>query len=514
MAKITEIRTLIAAGWSYRKIARETGHDRGTIKKYAQSQETGENDNGGDCDSKPAKVIAGNGTERSACEPFRDLIEEMLEKNLTADRVFRDLRVEHKFPHSYSSVSRFVRKLKARDPKRVWRMECEPGEEAQVDFGVARTLRGEDGKLRYGNVLRVSLSFSRKGYTETVPYQDTECFLRGLENAFREFGGVPATVRIDNLKAAVKKADWYDPELNPKIVDFARHYRIAIIPTRPYMPQHKGKVESDVGYVKRSALKGREFNSIAEQNAHLQHWESNVADLRIHGTTRKQVGTYFNEQEKPFLRELPLDLFPCYQEGSRKVHRDSYVEVRRAYYHVPPEYINRTVWVRWDSKMVHVFEQNMTPIIKHVRLEPGKFSQCLAARGRRKDCKAHSSQHWINKSALIGPFAGKWAQTVARNRPEHCIRVLQGLKSLTKGDKHSRADINRACELSLAGGNHTLGNVKANLAMIESNPGAVPRQEQLPMLIEEHPVIRPLSEYQDIVEATDSNPNQQKEKHI
>ena len=95
---------------------------------------------------------------------------------------------DHGFTHSYQSVKRFVRKLKARQPERVWRMECEPGEEAQVDFGRIRTLRREDGKLGYSNVLRVTLSFSRKGYTETVPYQNTECFLRGLENAFRHFG--------------------------------------------------------------------------------------------------------------------------------------------------------------------------------------------------------------------------------------------------------------------------------------------------------------------------------------
>ena len=134
-------------------------------------------------------------------------------------------------------------------------------------------------------------------------------------------------------------------------------------------------------YVKSSALKGREFTSINRQNEHLRAWETNVADKRIHGTTRKQVDAHFQEHEKAALRPLPPDLFPCYQEGQRLVHRDSYIEVGRAYYQVPPEYIGRRLWVRWDGRMVRIFDDKMQPVVKHVRLEAGKFSQCLGARG-------------------------------------------------------------------------------------------------------------------------------------
>ena len=155
MADITRIRTLAQAGWSQRRIARELGHDRGTIQKYLRDEELPD---------PPAP----SPSRQSKCEPYRASIEALLEKGLTADRIHRELRDEHGFAHSYQSVVRFVRKLKATEPKRVWRMECEPGEEAQVDFGVARTLRTADGKLRFSNVLRVTLSHSRKGYTETL----------------------------------------------------------------------------------------------------------------------------------------------------------------------------------------------------------------------------------------------------------------------------------------------------------------------------------------------------------
>jgi transposase len=501
MADITKILTLSKAGWSRRKIARELGCDRETVSKYVRESEQAQPP-ASEVEAKPAISTAGNSPGRnSEAAPHRERIEALLEKGLTAEAIWRELRDVHGFVHGYESVKRYVRKLKARQPQRVWRMECEPGEEAQVDFGVLRCLRRTDGTLGYANVLRVNLSFSRKGYTEALPYQNTECFVRAMENAFRLFGGVPATLCVDNLKAAVKKADWYDPELNPKIEAFAAHYGTAIIPTRPYSPQHKGKVESDVGYVKKSALAGKEFCSLLELNETLRIWEATVADLRIHGTTRKQVLSHFTEHEKQALRPLPPGLFPCYQEGLRVVHRDSYVEVQRAYYQVPAEYVGRRLWVRWDSKMLHVFDEDMMrTIVSHVRLEPGRFSHCLGARGLRKGPVHHTSLYWIDRAALLGPYAEKWATATARNRPDHCIRVIQGLLSLHEGGKHCATLIDKACEAALASGDYTLKAIRQLLILLE-RPGAspLPLQEQL-FLCEEHPLIRPLSHYQKFLD--------------
>ena len=147
-----------------------------------------------------------------------------------------------------------------------------------------------------------------------------------------------------------------------------------ILPTKPYTPRHKGKIERGVDYVKDNALKGRTFASLAEQNRHLQSWEQTVADTRIHGTTRQQVGQVFAEVERPALRPLPVERFPFFHEAERKVNRDGHVEVAKAYYSVPPEYLGRTVWVRWDARLVRVFNQRLEQIAVHVRHEPGRFS--------------------------------------------------------------------------------------------------------------------------------------------
>lgn len=141
------------------------------------------------------------------------------------------------------------------------------------------------------------------------------------------------------------KADWYDPDLNPKLVEFSVHYNIVPLPCRPMTPRHKGKVERCVGYAQSNSLKGRVFESLGEQNAYLQWWEENVADMRIHGTTRKQVKALF-EAERPHLGALPQTIFPCFEEALRKVHPDGHVSVANAYYSAPCEYVGHEVWAR------------------------------------------------------------------------------------------------------------------------------------------------------------------------
>ena len=147
-------------------------------------------------------------------------------------------------------------------------------------------------------MLRVVLSHSRKGYSEACYRQTAEDFLRVLENAFWHFGGVPKTLVVDNLKAAVLHADWFDPELNPNLQSLAEHYGTVILPTWPRTPRHKGKVERGVAYVQDNGLKARVFSSLAEENRHLLGWEVAVADTRIHGTTKKQVVKVFVEVER------------------------------------------------------------------------------------------------------------------------------------------------------------------------------------------------------------------------
>ncbi len=524
------IKALHARGYSKRKIARELGIHRRTVSNHlggcgnregskctiptAGSEEPGggvEEADGSKCTIPTAGTeeeadgledskcpISTAGTEggsgrRSECEAYREIIKAKLEAGLKATRIWQDLVDDHDFGHGYESVKRFVRKLKAAAPERVWRMECEPGEEAQVDYGTLWTRLG--GKKRKVHVLRVTLSHSRKGYTEAMPRQDTESFVRGIENAFRHFGGVPEILVLDNLKAGVLKPDIYDPELNPKFASFCDHYNVTAMPTRPRTPEHKGKVERGVGYVKDSAVKGKDFASFAALNIHLRDWESRIADKRIHGTTRKQVGAHFIESEQPALRDLPAEIFPSFVEGKRSVHRDSYVEFERAYYEVPEEYIGRQVWVRCDGRMAHIFNLRMEQVTVHAKLEAGQFSKVLGCGGTPTSVR-DSLRRWTERAAEIGPNAGLWAEGLVVARKAAGLRVMMGLVNQLL-PRHGCEEVDRACAQARLHGQYRLNDIKAWL----ERPGA----QQAFSFLSEHEVIRDMADYGKVAGFEKSN---------
>ena len=506
MAIRDSIYTLYDRGWSQRRIARELGLNRETVARHlglraakpaipppgicaAEALPGAANPAippAGIPAPKPAIPPAGSGGRRSECRPHEAAIRAGLERGLTAQRIFQDLRTDHAFGGSYDSVKRYVRRLTAGPAQRVERMECAPGEEAQVDFGLGAPVLIE-GHRRRSWVFRVVLSHSRKAYSEAVFHQTTEEFIRALENALRAFGGVPKTLVIDNLRAAVTRADWYEPELTPKVAEFCRHYGTVILPTRPRRPEHKGKVERAVGYVKGNALKARTFGSLAEENEYLRWWEAHVADQRIHGTTRQHVGRCFAERERPALAPLPSMVFPSFEEGRRSVHRDAHVEVRRAYYEVPEEYIGREVWVRYDGRLVRVFNLRMEPLAIHTRIEPGRFSALPGDhRGR---VAARTADYWCQRAERVGPWCGQWAQRVRHERGAPAIRILMGLLQLAQRAGFRTLDL--ACEQAVARGAWRLRDLRR---LLEQDPP--PRQMTF---LEAHPLIRDLGEYGAVV---------------
>lgn len=505
--------SLYRSGVKKRVIARRLGVDIKTVRTHVRQWETisrlsrvdGDTSNSpispaGSEDSnspippagKPPSTPACAPGRPSTCDPFRVQIEEAVRQGLSGQRIYQDLKSGTEFTGSYDAVKRFLRR-QFPAPERVWRMETLPGEEAQVDFGRGAMIRPAGGRQRWSWVFRIVLSYSRKAYSEAVFYQSTESLIRCMENAFRAFGGVPATLVLDNLKAAVKEADWWDPELNPKIIEFARHYDSIILPTRPYTPEHKGKVESSVKYVKGNALKGREFQTLNEENRFLIHWENTVADQRIHGTTRRQVATLF-AQEKPSLKPLPAGLFPCFQEGQRRVHRDSLVEVAKAYYHVPPEFIGRDVWVRWDAHLVRIFNAKFEQIDVLARLAPGQFSQCLGAQGLSQPVE-QSVAYWQDRAMKLGEHCGLWADRLLEQRGPWCIRILQGLIGMSR--KHPARAIEEACRQALTAQRFRLRDIKELIRR--------PQEQMEIEFLTSHPLIRELSEYGVIFNRMASN---------
>lgn len=498
MTKRETILALYCKGWRKLRIARELGVDVKTVRQYIRASKSLDVPPGKEGSAAPNSLIvpAGISGPPSQCEPYRVFIETGLEQGLSAQRIYQDLVTEQGYTGGYCAVKRYVRRLRRKAPERFQRVEREPGEEVQVDFGRGARLRDAVGHIQKTWVFRMVLSYSRKAYSEAVLRPTTETLIRCLENAFRNFGGVTKTVVLDNLKAAVQQADWYDPELNPKLREFARHYGFAVLPIRVRTPRHNGKVERGIGYVKGNALKAREFTCLTEENRYLAYWEEHIADLRIHGTTREQVTRRF-EAERPFLQYLPAMVFPCFQEARRSVHRDGCVEVERAYYEVPEEYIGRDVWVRWDGRIIRVFNEQLVQIAVHARVEKGRFRWSENTTSRNRLLGREHTASWLQqRAARIGPKCGAWAAGILLHRGLEGIRPLYGL--LAQARKYRAEALERVCAQALAGGTYRLRDILYSLACTE-------KLEQQTFL-DSHPLIRDLSEYGAFLAAMTAQP--------
>jgi len=496
MAKINSIETLHQSGHSNREISRILGVDRGAVNRYvrdlktrqAQKRPNPQTGAGDESEPDPEPISDSRTGPPSQCEIYREQILSKLEQGLSIKRIHQDLQSDHGFGGTYHSVRRFVLRLEMKTPLPFRRMETLPGEELQIDFGTGAPVVGSDGKKRRPWMLRLVLSSSRKAYSEVVYRQTTDNFIALIENAFHYFSGVPKRLVIDNLKAAVHRADWYDPELHPKLQSFATHYGTVFVPTKPYTPRHKGKVENGVKYAKNNALKGRTFNSLVEQNEFLLNWEQTVADTRIHGTTKKQVQKQFLEIEQSELLSLPRDRFAMFHEGRRTVSRDGHLEVDKAYYSAPPEYVGRRVWARWDARLIRVFNDQWKQIAIHSKCEPGRFRTDSAHIPKEKVSSVErGTDALLRQIATIGPHTKAWSQATIAIRGVEGVRVLVGLKALA--GKHETAALETACETALTYGAHRLRSIRQLLKK------AATKEQQQFGFIEDHPIIRPLSDY-------------------
>jgi hypothetical protein len=180
--------------------------------------------------------------------------------------------------------------------------------------------------------------------------------------------------------------------------------------------------------VQENALKGRTFASVRDQNDYLSRWEAEVADTRVHGTTRRAPSQHFLEIEKAALLPLPSGRLASFRESKRRVHRDGHVEIDKAYYSVPPEYVGQEVWARWDGRVVRVFNMRLQQIAMHAQQPPGKFSTHDPHIVTEKiNAVEHGAEYLLVKVRRIGVGCARWAEAMLQNRGVAGVRVLQGL---------------------------------------------------------------------------------------
>jgi transposase len=221
----------------------------------------------------------------SLCEPFQEFVELSLAKGRNAKGIWQNLVDDHGFAGGYSSVKRFVRKLRGHSAMPACAViTTPPGEEGQVDYGSGPMVRdGATGRYRRTRMFVLTLGYSRKAVRILTWHSNTHIWAELHERAFRRLGGSPRLLILDNLGEGVLRPDIYDPTANPVYADLLAHYGATALPCRVRDPDRKGKVERAVGHAKQTPLKGLRFESLEEAQAYLDRWEERWADTRIQG---------------------------------------------------------------------------------------------------------------------------------------------------------------------------------------------------------------------------------------
>ena len=516
----TTIWTLLRNNATQREIARVTGISRHTIRAYQKRFAAEGGALGPDAASDasaqtappwpPARSpVAAAASLLSTCEPHRAFIEEQLKLNRNATAIYQDLVDRFGFGGAYNSVKRFAAKLRRREPQQFDRLSFLPGEEMQVDYGEGAPTRvpGTD-RYRKPRLFVATLRYSRRSFRRVVWKSSQEIWARLHEQAWRYFGGSCRYVVLDNLKEGVLKPDLYEPELNPVYAATLAHYGVVGDPARVRDPNRKGSVENAIGHTQATALKGRRFESIDEQNDFLEHWESRWAAKRIHGSARRQVQAMF-EEERSHLQPLPLLSMQYFTEGPRTVCDDSCVRVDHSSYAARPAPIGSKVLVRLFEHRIEIRDLKTHALLRtHGRVDrPGTVVLPLEERVFNP---SRETRRILGQAKAIGPDAERLCEMLFAIEGRVGQRKLWGIVGLA--ERYPRRLVDSACARAIAEGVHSYQHVKRlteklvadALAAIDA-AAPVPAGSQM-SLIQEHPLIRPADEYADLFARSAAHP--------
>lgn len=440
---------------SFRRIAHDLGMSRNTVSRYQAIAEKhglleGPMPEGEVLDRVIQSQAKQGPQEQSKVEPYRQKVTELRSKGVEAQAIWRILQDESDFRGSYSSVKRFVRRLESdREPETTIRIEVTPGEEAQVDFGYAgHFIDPVTGQPRRTWVFVMTLSFSRHQYAQLCFDQSLGTWTRLHMEAFEFFGGVVTRVVLDNLKAGIVKASLYDPEMQRSYREMCEHYEVLCSPCRPRSPEHKGKVESGVRYVKRNALSGREFADITKANEYLLHWCLQVAGMRIHGTTHKRPLEVFGQLEKPALSPLPKQRWELSEWKRCKLHRDCHVVFDKAYYSAPYRLVGKQLMVRGTAQLVKLYHEHEL-VATHIRAHEAGVRRSIEAHlPPNKVVFIQQNPQWCQKRAeQIGEHCGHFIARLLGERPMDRLRGAQAVLRLCH--RYGPARLEAACHRAL-----------------------------------------------------------------
>lgn len=461
MIDVREVLRRWQAGQSARQMAREGVVDRKTAGRYVTAAEELELDERAELTEEAVRAVLLRVQGRPVPEPSsawqklegeRERIKGWLEgdKPLRLTRV-AELLARDGVVVGYTTLRRYAhRELGWRErPATVRVDDSPPGEEAQMDFGLAGYVTDDEGRRRKLWVLIVVLSFSRYMFVWPTFVQTLDAICAGLDAAWSFFGGVAKRVVFDNPKTAVLLPDPKSPTLNRGFAEYAQQRGFFVDLARVRRPQDKPRVENQVAYVRERWFAGELFpadEKVLRDAA--ARWCREVAGARVHGTTRQVPREVFTREEREHLLPFAGEVFDVPQWSRAKVHPDHHVQVAKALYSVPTQYLGRTLDVRLDRASVRLYAGS--ELIKvHRRVAAGRRSTDPNDYPTHKAALATKSIDGLIERALAqGEHVGVYAERLLGG-PLPWTRMRQAYGLLRLCDRYGRDRVDALCARSL-----------------------------------------------------------------
>ena len=476
MRKVREIlRLRYACELSERQIAQSCNLSKGSVSNYLRRAEAAGlswplPDEWDDA-ALEARLFAVKG-EAARPEPdWEHVHKEKQRKGVTLLLLWQEYKAQHPAGYEYSTFTVRYRAWLGEQGVTM-RQSHVAGEKLFVDYaGVTVDITDPvSGEVQQGQVFVAVLGASNYTYAEVTQSQSSGDWLLSHRRALEFFGGVPKVVVPDNLKAGVKSACRYEPELNPAYAEFAAHYGLAVVPARVRKPRDKAKAEVGVQIVERqilAPLRNRTFFSLREANEAVRELltELNTKPFQKLPGNRQSA---FEDLDKPALQPLPATGFEVASWKKAKVNIDYHVEVEGYYYSVPYQHAKQSVELRLTSATVEVFHQGKR-IASHFRVEAGARSRGRHTTIKEHMPKAHQRHADWSPARLIG-WAEKTGEATAsvvthildsRPHPEQGFRSCLGILRL--GKHYGNERLEAACQRAQRLGSYSYKSVQSIL---------------------------------------------------
>lgn len=378
-----------------------------------------------------------------------DAIQRWVEQNIQQTTILSLLRRRYGYTGSYSSVRRYVARLRPASTQATIRLEFDPGDAAQVDFGQGpKLIDPSTATERTPWIFVMTLCWSRHQYAEIVWDQKSPTWLACHQRAFRFFGGVPRRIILDNAKCAITKACRRDPEIQRAYYELAEAFDVRLDVCPPRRPELKGRVESGVKYIKRSFVPGRTFRNKDAANRQLEAWVLGEAGQRIHGTTRQRPLDRFAETEQPLLQPVPERAWEPAEWKRLKLARDGHVRVDGAFYSAPWIHVGETLQVKATATMVQIYH-GYELVATHTRCEsPGEKRTVFDHLPPNAQAYLRQTPAWCRERAdAIGPTCRAVIDQLLADRVVERLDAARGVIGLAK--HYSPERVESACRRAL-----------------------------------------------------------------